>query len=43
MREACSLVRVVLVGFFRSSASLEAEIELVLRYQFNITRRQSPK
>ena len=43
MREACSLVRVVLVGFFRSSASLEAEIELVLRNQFNIMRRQSPK
>ena len=42
MREACSLVRSVLVLLFRSRASLEAEI-LILRHQLNIQRRHLPK
>ena len=42
MREACSLVWLVLVLLFRSRASLEAEI-LILRHQLNIQRRHQPK
>ena len=42
MREACSLIWSVLVGLFRSRASLVAEI-LVLRHQINIQRRHLPK
>jgi hypothetical protein len=42
MREAYSLVWSVLVLFFRSRISLEAEI-LILRYQLNIQRRHLPK
>src|ERR1700677_3247728 len=42
MREACSMVWSVLVVWFRSRASLEAEI-LILRHQLNIQRRHLPK
>jgi len=42
MREAYSLIWTVLVGLFRSRASLATEI-LVLRHQINILRRHSPK
>src|SRR6202048_5136610 len=42
MREAYSLVWSVLVLFFRSRVSLEAEI-LILRHQLNIQRRHLPK
>ncbi|MDI4231973.1 hypothetical protein OZ411_03985 [Bradyrhizobium sp. Arg237L] len=42
MREAYSLVWSVLVLFFRSRVSLEAEI-LILRHQLNIQRRHVPK
>src|SRR6202142_1524140 len=42
MREACSVVWSVLVAWFRSRASLEAEI-LILRHQLNIQRRHLPK
>src|SRR6202171_6160901 len=42
MREAYSLIWTVLVGLFRSRASLATEI-LVLRHQINIQRRHSPK
>jgi hypothetical protein len=42
MREACSVVWSVLVVWFRSRASLEAEI-LILRHQLNIQRRHLPE
>jgi len=42
MNELCRLMWCGLIGFFRSRASLEAEI-LVLRHQLNILRRKSPK
>src|SRR6202165_3461674 len=42
MSEACSLIWSALVLWFRSRASLAAEI-LVLRHQINILRRHSPK
>ena len=42
MREACGVVWSVLVVWFRSRASLEAEI-LILRHQPNIQRRHLPK
>jgi hypothetical protein len=42
MSELCRLILCGLIGFFRSRASLEAEI-LVLRHQLNILRRKSPK
>jgi hypothetical protein len=42
MCELCRLIRCALIGFFRSLASLEAEI-LVLRHQLNVLRRKSPK
>src|SRR5262249_52775541 len=38
----CGLIWCGLIGFFRSRASLEAEI-LVLRHQLNVLRRKSPK
>jgi hypothetical protein len=40
MREAYSMVWSVLVSWFRSRISLEAEI-LILRHQINIQRRLS--
>ena len=42
MNELCRLIWCALIGFFRSRASLEAEI-LVLRHQLNVLRRKSPK
>jgi len=42
MNELCRLIWCGLIGFFRSRASLEAEI-LVLRHQLNVLRRKSPK
>jgi Integrase core domain len=42
MVELCRLIWCALVGFFRSRASLEAEI-VVLRHQLNVLRRKSPK
>src|SRR6266849_3809330 len=42
MKEASSLIWTVLIGLFRSRASLAAEI-LVLRHQINVLRRNSPK
>src|ERR1700756_246764 len=42
MRDLCRLIWCGLIGFFRSRASLEAEI-LVLRHQLNVLRRKSPK
>ena len=42
MNELCRLMWCGVIGFFRSRASLEAEI-LVLRHQLNILRRKSPK
>src|ERR1700746_2528644 len=42
MSEACSLIWSALVLWFRSRASLAAEI-LVLRHQINMLRRHSPK
>ena len=42
MKEAYSLVWSVLVLWFRSRVSLEAEI-LILRHQLNIQRRHVPK
>ena len=42
MNELCRLIWCGLIGFFRSRASLEAEI-LVLRHQLNILRRKSLK
>jgi hypothetical protein len=42
MSGLCRLIWCVLIGLFRSRASLEAEI-LVLRHQLNVLRRKSPK
>jgi hypothetical protein len=42
MHELCRLIWCGLIGFFRSRASLEAEI-LVLRHQLNVLRRKSAK
>src|SRR6516164_4984576 len=42
MHELCRLIWCGLIGFFRSRASLEAEI-LVLRHQLNVLRRKSLK
>jgi hypothetical protein len=42
MNEFYRLIWGGLIGFFRSRASLEAEI-LVLRHQLNVLRRKSPK
>jgi transposase InsO family protein len=42
MNELCRLVWCGLIGFFRSRASLEAEI-VVLRHQLNVLRRKSAK
>jgi transposase InsO family protein len=42
MRDLCRLIWCGLIGFFRSRASLEAEI-LVLRHQLNVLRRKSSK
>src|SRR6478736_268115 len=42
MRDLLSLIRWMLLGRFRSKASLEAEI-LALRHQLNVLRRTSPR
>ena len=42
MVELCRLIWFLVIGLFRSRASLEAEI-LVLRHQLNVVRRRSPK
>jgi hypothetical protein len=42
MNELCRLIWCGLIGFFRSRASLEAEI-MVLRHQLNVLRRKSAK
>jgi hypothetical protein len=42
MCDLCRLIWGGLIGFFRSRASLEAEI-LVLRHQLNVLRRMSAK
>jgi len=42
MRDACSLIWFVLIGLFRSRASLQVEI-LTLRHQLNVLRRKSPQ
>ena len=42
MNELCRLIWCGLIGFYRSRASLEAEI-LVLRHQLNVLRRKSAK
>jgi hypothetical protein len=42
MRDLCRLIWCGLIGYFRSRASLEAEI-LVLRHQLNVLRRKSSK
>jgi transposase InsO family protein len=42
MRDLRRLIWCGLIGFFRSRASLEAEI-VVLRHQLNVLRRKSPK
>ena len=42
MRDLLSLIRWMLLGEFRSKASLEAEI-LALRHQLNVLRRTSPR
>jgi hypothetical protein len=42
LNELCRLIWCALIGFFRSRASLEAEI-LVLRHQLNVLRRKSAK
>src|ERR1700742_4130661 len=42
MRDICSLIWLALIGFFRSRASLQAEI-LTLRHQLNVLRRKSPE
>jgi hypothetical protein len=42
MNELCRLIWCGLMGFFRSRASLEAEI-VVLRHQLNVLRQKSPK
>src|SRR5258706_9311548 len=42
MRDVCSLIWLALIGFFRSRASLKAEI-LTLRHQLNVLRLKSPQ
>src|SRR3979490_2236456 len=42
MRDVCSLIRLALIGLFRSRASLQAEI-LTLRHQLNVLGRRSPQ
>ena len=42
MRDVCSLIWLVLIGLFRSRASLQVEI-LTLRHQLNVLRRKSPQ
>ena len=42
MRDAFSLIWLVLIGLFRSRASLQAE-NLTLRHQLNVLRRKSPQ
>src|SRR6478735_493999 len=42
MRDLLNLIRSMLLGLFRSKASLEAEI-LALRHQLNVLRRASPQ
>src|ERR1700732_2342603 len=42
MRDVCSLMWLVLIGLFRSRASLQVEI-LTLRHQLNVLRRKSPQ
>ena len=42
MNGLCRLIWCGLIGFFRSRASLEAEI-LVLRHQLSVLRRKSPR
>jgi hypothetical protein len=42
MRDVWSLIWLVLIGLFRSRASLQAEI-LTLRHQLNVLRRKSPQ
>src|SRR5258708_12967646 len=42
MRDVCRLIRLALIGLFRSRASLQAEI-LTLRHQLNVLRRKSPQ
>ena len=42
MRDAFSLIGLVLIGLFRSRTSLQVEI-LTLRHQLNVLRRKSPQ
>ena len=42
MRDAFSLIWLVLIGLFRSRASLQVEI-LTLRHQLSVLRRKSPR
>jgi hypothetical protein len=42
MRDFCSPISLVLIGPFRSRASLQAEI-LTLRHQLDVPRRKSPQ
>src|SRR6201997_5027443 len=42
MRDVCSLIWLALIGFFRSRASLQAEI-LTLGHQLNVLRGKSPQ
>ena len=42
MRDAFSLIWLVLIGLFRSRASLQVEI-LTLRHQLSVLRRKSPQ
>ena len=42
MRDAFSLIGLVLIGLLRSRASLQVEI-LTLRHQLNVLRRKSPQ
>ena len=42
MRDMLKLIWWVVIGLFRSRASLEAEI-VALRHQLNVLRRKSPK
>src|SRR6202158_3185100 len=42
MKDVCRRICLALIGFFRSRASLQAEI-LTLRHQLNVLRRKSPQ
>ena len=42
MRDLLNLIRLMLLGLFRSKTSLEVEI-LALRHQLNVLRRTSPR